>query len=166
MERRSSRNDLRPSDANSLGGNGKLTEKSSSDDTCPSVPHFKMKHPNMSIDTVAAQQHKHVSSSHLKDSPTLAVNSQESARKLFSSSPRSVKKENQLDSPKPFDIDIKSLHLHLSTRVSEILACSESMWEWVLEEQEQYHRRCEESGDKEVLRQNDSDKLLAAIRNM
>ncbi|KAI0056110.1 hypothetical protein BV25DRAFT_1651821 [Artomyces pyxidatus] len=35
------------------------------------------------------------------------------------------------------DFDIKSLNLHLSTRVTEILACAESMWEWVLSFQEE-----------------------------
>ncbi|KAJ3759903.1 hypothetical protein EV360DRAFT_40921, partial [Lentinula raphanica] len=35
------------------------------------------------------------------------------------------------------NIDIRSLNLHLALRVTEILACSETMWEWVLEYQEQ-----------------------------
>lgn len=30
------------------------------------------------------------------------------------------------------NIDLRSLNLHLAIRTSEILACSESMWEWVL----------------------------------
>ncbi|THH08446.1 hypothetical protein EW146_g8984, partial [Bondarzewia mesenterica] len=29
------------------------------------------------------------------------------------------------------DFDLKSLHLHLSARVSEVLACAETMWAWV-----------------------------------
>ena len=33
------------------------------------------------------------------------------------------------------NFDLKSLNLHLALRASEILACSESMWEWVLEHQ-------------------------------
>ncbi|KAI0298803.1 hypothetical protein B0F90DRAFT_1818490 [Multifurca ochricompacta] len=32
--------------------------------------------------------------------------------------------------------DLQSLNLHLSTRVTEILACSEAMWEWVCEYQD------------------------------
>ncbi|KAG5652892.1 hypothetical protein H0H81_003256 [Sphagnurus paluster] len=33
------------------------------------------------------------------------------------------------------NLDLKTLNLHLALRASEILACSESMWEWVLEYQ-------------------------------
>ena len=33
------------------------------------------------------------------------------------------------------NFDLKSLNLHLTLRAAEILACSESMWEWVLEYQ-------------------------------
>lgn len=33
------------------------------------------------------------------------------------------------------NFDLKSLNLHLALRAAEILACSESMWEWVLEYQ-------------------------------
>lgn len=32
--------------------------------------------------------------------------------------------------------DVKSLHLHLATRVQEVLACAEAMWEWVQAEQD------------------------------
>ena len=32
-------------------------------------------------------------------------------------------------------LNLKSLNLHLTLRTEEVLACSESMWEWVLEEQ-------------------------------
>ena len=32
--------------------------------------------------------------------------------------------------------DLQSLNLHLSTRVTEILACTEAMWEWVCEYQD------------------------------
>ncbi|KAJ3918521.1 hypothetical protein F5877DRAFT_42441, partial [Lentinula edodes] len=35
------------------------------------------------------------------------------------------------------NIDLRSLNLHLALRVTEILACSETMWEWVLDYQEQ-----------------------------
>lgn len=31
------------------------------------------------------------------------------------------------------DMDLKTLHLHLSIRVTEILACAEAMWTWVVE---------------------------------
>ncbi|KAF8231777.1 hypothetical protein L208DRAFT_1398447 [Tricholoma matsutake] len=33
------------------------------------------------------------------------------------------------------NFDLKSLNLHLALRAAEILACSESMWEWILEHQ-------------------------------
>ncbi|KAJ3992686.1 hypothetical protein F5050DRAFT_1579119 [Lentinula boryana] len=39
------------------------------------------------------------------------------------------------------NIDLRSLNLHLALRVTEILACSETMWEWVLEHQEQARNR-------------------------
>jgi hypothetical protein len=32
--------------------------------------------------------------------------------------------------------DLQSLNLHLSTRVTEILACAEAMWEWICEYQD------------------------------
>ncbi|KAF9013209.1 hypothetical protein BDQ17DRAFT_584508 [Cyathus striatus] len=40
-----------------------------------------------------------------------------------------------------FHIDLKTLHLHLALRAKEILACSESMWEWVAEHQAQMRSR-------------------------
>jgi len=33
------------------------------------------------------------------------------------------------------NIDLRTLNLHLALRAKEIIACSESMWEWVLESQ-------------------------------
>lgn len=41
---------------------------------------------------------------------------------------------------RPKVLDMKSLHLHLSIRVAETLACAESMWEWVLAEQARHAR--------------------------
>jgi hypothetical protein len=32
--------------------------------------------------------------------------------------------------------DLQSLNLHLSTRVTEILACAEAMWEWICDYQD------------------------------
>jgi hypothetical protein len=37
--------------------------------------------------------------------------------------------------------DLQSLNLHLSMRISEILACAEAMWEWVCEHQDAQSRR-------------------------
>lgn len=34
------------------------------------------------------------------------------------------------------NLDLKTLNLHLALRVLEVLACVESMWEWLLEEQQ------------------------------
>ena len=34
------------------------------------------------------------------------------------------------------NIDLRTLNLHLALRAKEVVACSESMWEWVLEYQE------------------------------
>lgn len=39
---------------------------------------------------------------------------------------------------KALDIDLRSLHMHLATRVSETLACAEAMWEWVVAEQQRH----------------------------
>ncbi|KIK57278.1 hypothetical protein GYMLUDRAFT_61565 [Collybiopsis luxurians FD-317 M1] len=39
------------------------------------------------------------------------------------------------------NIDLRSLNLHLALRVTEILACSESMWEWILENQERTRKQ-------------------------
>ena len=36
--------------------------------------------------------------------------------------------------------DLQSLNLHLSTRVTEILACAEAMWEWICQYQEDTRR--------------------------
>lgn len=32
-------------------------------------------------------------------------------------------------------LDLKALNLHLALRAAELVACSESMWEWILEYQ-------------------------------
>ncbi|KAK1232824.1 hypothetical protein PQX77_004050 [Marasmius sp. AFHP31] len=39
------------------------------------------------------------------------------------------------------NVDLRSLNLHLWARVAEILACSETMWEWVLEYQKNARNR-------------------------
>ncbi|KAF4577322.1 hypothetical protein EYR40_009319 [Pleurotus pulmonarius] len=38
---------------------------------------------------------------------------------------------------KTLNLDLRSLNLHLAIRTSEVLACAEAMWEWVLEYQSQ-----------------------------
>jgi hypothetical protein len=40
-----------------------------------------------------------------------------------------------------FRLDLRTLNLHLALRTSEILACAEAMWEWVLEFQAQRAKR-------------------------
>ncbi|KAA1469908.1 hypothetical protein DENSPDRAFT_928486 [Dentipellis sp. KUC8613] len=52
---------------------------------------------------------------------------------------------------KELHIDLKSLHLHLSTRVTEVVACAETMWEWVVESQEQ---------ERDRMRERDLDKTM------
>ena len=47
---------------------------------------------------------------------------------------------NQLPNRR-LDFDLKSLNLHLSTRVSEIVACAENMWEWVEDFQQRARAR-------------------------
>lgn len=39
---------------------------------------------------------------------------------------------------KALEIDLRSLHMHLATRVSETLGCVEAMWEWVVAEQQRH----------------------------
>lgn len=39
------------------------------------------------------------------------------------------------------NIDLRTLNLHLALRTAEILACSESMWEWVREIQVEHQRK-------------------------
>lgn len=47
---------------------------------------------------------------------------------------------------KTFNIDLRSLNLHLLLRVKEILACSEIMWEWVEHTQNTAHGRQQTNG--------------------
>ena len=42
---------------------------------------------------------------------------------------------------KTLAFDLQSLNLHLSVRVSELVACREAMWEWVLGWQEKERER-------------------------
>ncbi|KAJ2929763.1 hypothetical protein H1R20_g7325, partial [Candolleomyces eurysporus] len=51
---------------------------------------------------------------------------------------------------KTLNIDLRTLNLHLSIRAKEVLACSESMWEWVHEAQKKWKREKE----KEAQRRN------------
>ncbi|KAF5385672.1 hypothetical protein D9757_005548 [Collybiopsis confluens] len=39
------------------------------------------------------------------------------------------------------NIDLRSLNLHLALKVTDILACSETMWEWVVEHQERLKKQ-------------------------
>ncbi|KAI0269749.1 hypothetical protein BC834DRAFT_569124 [Gloeopeniophorella convolvens] len=45
--------------------------------------------------------------------------------------------------------DLQSLNLHLSTRVTEIVACAEAMWDWVCSYQELHARRSQQKGQGE-----------------
>ncbi|ESK90438.1 hypothetical protein Moror_13607 [Moniliophthora roreri MCA 2997] len=65
------------------------------------------------------------------DSQTMSPNSPKTSPFLVSASML----QNRLPN-KTLNVDLRSLNLHLLARVSEILACSESMWEWVVEYQE------------------------------
>lgn len=47
-----------------------------------------------------------------------------------------AKRMSRLPTTTTLNVDLKSLNLHLALRVKEIIACSESMWEWV----EQFQR--------------------------
>lgn len=81
------------------------------------------------------------------------------------------------------NIDLRSLNLHLSLRTTEIMACSETMWEWVLEHQKQTQqkRRLQESRSTRVRSrsiessrppsltkqpESDEDRLKAAIAEL
>ncbi|TFY83030.1 hypothetical protein EWM64_g986 [Hericium alpestre] len=51
---------------------------------------------------------------------------------------------------KKLNIDLKSLRMHLSARVTEVLACAETMWEWVQREKEKAKaREMAQNGDKD-----------------
>ena len=59
------------------------------------------------------------------------------------------------------EFDLGTLNLHLALRTSEILACGEAMWEWVVE----YQKKEEKTRDGELLaiggmRRDEFDKLL------
>lgn len=62
-----------------------------------------------------------------------------------------TRKKNQLPNT-TFNMDVRTLNLHLSLRVSEILACSESMWEWVLEYQKEVRAQKAEMAAKRAQR--------------
>lgn len=53
------------------------------------------------------------------------------------------------------DMDLKTLHLHLSIRVTEILACAEAMWAWVLEFREAEKAR--------TVRRRDRDRTIGQL---
>lgn len=71
------------------------------------------------------------------------------------------------------NLDLKTLNLHLTQRVLEVLACVESMWEWMLEEQQKMRGSPEnhrlmttgESGarPRTSLSSNDSDRSIQDI---
>lgn len=68
------------------------------------------------------------------------------------------------------EVDLKSLHMHLSLRVAETLACAEAMWEWVLAEQVRYaesQKRRRYHGSSYVLgHEEEEDLQIMAIREM
>ncbi|KAJ6559101.1 hypothetical protein DFH09DRAFT_519405 [Mycena vulgaris] len=51
---------------------------------------------------------------------------------------RSPEAKNRLPNA-TLNIDVRSLNMHLGLRTAEILACSESMWEWVVSYQTSFH---------------------------
>ncbi|KAJ7147045.1 hypothetical protein C8R43DRAFT_1129834 [Mycena crocata] len=51
---------------------------------------------------------------------------------------RSPEAQNRLPNA-TLNIDVRSLNMHLALRTAEILACSESMWEWVVSYQAGFH---------------------------
>ncbi|KAK7056888.1 hypothetical protein VNI00_002605 [Paramarasmius palmivorus] len=76
------------------------------------------------------------------------------------------------------NMDLRSLNLHLLARVSEIMACSESMWEWLVEYQEKAHHaktvKAQRARSKSIdaaqpapahrpAAENEEDKLAAAL---
>lgn len=74
---------------------------------------------------------------------------------------------------KTLEVDLKSLHMHLSLRVVETLACAEAMWEWVLAEQERYaestkrqQNRSESRAPAYDERNEEEDLQMMAIRMM
>ena len=64
------------------------------------------------------------------------------------------------------DFDLRSLHLHLSTRVHETIACSESMWEWVEQEQRLWKSRQINGVASGRFPGEDEDPQMKVIREM
>lgn len=50
------------------------------------------------------------------------------------------------------NIDLRTLNLHLALRTAEILACAESMWEWVVEYQAQVEAQKRENAAQAIRR--------------
>jgi hypothetical protein len=72
-------------------------------------------------------------------------------------------------------LDLQSLNLHLSTRVTEILGCAEAMWEWICEYQDahrsyhgQHHTHKEHSHLRSAYlgERNATDKFNAELEGM
>ncbi|KAK2465367.1 hypothetical protein APHAL10511_002721 [Amanita phalloides] len=63
--------------------------------------------------------------------PSSLVNLHKSAREMKVAA---IRRASRLPNGQ-LNLDLKTLNLHLALRVLEVLACAESMWEWVREEQ-------------------------------
>ncbi|TFY52472.1 hypothetical protein EVG20_g10534, partial [Dentipellis fragilis] len=64
---------------------------------------------------------------------------------------------------KELHIDLKSLHLHLSTRVTEVVACAETMWEWVVESQERERDRIRERDLEKTVTPRDLERRSSSL---
>jgi len=63
---------------------------------------------------------------------------------------------------KTLNIDLQNLNLHLAARVTEILGCAETMWEWVLE----YQGRVKAKGVRAIPLDNEGDVIMEEIAQL
>lgn len=94
-------------------------------------------HSPISISTsVASSFHPRAKTDHSPFSSPLTVSTAISSFDLRAAEQeaydRAAYRVNRLPN-RHLDMDLKTLNLHLSTRVTEILACTEAMWSWVVE---------------------------------
>ncbi|KIY71996.1 hypothetical protein CYLTODRAFT_79909 [Cylindrobasidium torrendii FP15055 ss-10] len=105
------------------------------------------------LNTDEAEQGRWVSGRNLLDRTTDLVSLDDARWSAFSPArgstlssqpkakrPEPNKRKNTLPN-KALSIDTRALHLHLALRRTEILACSEEMWEWVKEYQAEQRRQ-------------------------
>lgn len=100
--------------------------------------------PELNLEALYAKQSPYVS---LDGSRSLAFSP--AMRATFNpvkeGKPPPIRRMSRLPNP-VLNIDLRTLNLHLNMRAKEIIACSESMWEWVLERQAAAEKEAAQGG--------------------